>query len=193
MTTFIGPPPSATRNLPISPELRIVLDAAAQAAGVDTIRIVSGGQSGKGEGGQRTGSTRHDHGRAADIQLLVNGVAATFTDKAPDPIVAAFVTAAAANGATGIGAGVEYMGNQTIHVGFGTSINDKTKLTWGAGGLSANARFRHIVSMARQSMSAFMVLILFRPFRTPSVSLMGAGGDDIACQSSACAMGGASP
>jgi hypothetical protein len=139
MTIFTGPPASAIRNLPISPELRAVLDAAAEVAGVDTILIVSGGQPGRGEGTRRTGSTRHDYGRAADIQLIVNGAAARFTDKSADAVVRAFVTAAAAHGATGIGAGVEYMGDHTIHVGFGTSIGDKTKLTWGAGGLSANA------------------------------------------------------
>ena len=31
------------------------------------------------------------------------------------------------------------MGNRTIHVGFGTSVSDHSKLTWGAGGRSANA------------------------------------------------------
>ena len=31
------------------------------------------------------------------------------------------------------------MGNRTIHVGFGASVSDKSKLIWGAGGRSANA------------------------------------------------------
>ena len=50
-----------------------------------------------------------------------------------------FVTAAAARGANGIGAGEEYMGDKTIHVGFGLTAQDTTKLVWGAGGRSANA------------------------------------------------------
>ena len=31
------------------------------------------------------------------------------------------------------------MGDRTIHVGFGTSVSDRQKLTWGAQGASANA------------------------------------------------------
>ncbi|MEA2834203.1 MAG: hypothetical protein QOG66_2405 [Methylobacteriaceae bacterium] len=139
MTTITGPPDSAIRNLPITQALRDLLAAAAAAAGVDTIRIVSGGQPARNEGTRRTGSTRHDHGRAADIQLVVNGRTQVFSDRAAGPVVIAFITAAAAHGATGIGAGVEYMGDKTIHVGFGTSVNDHTKLTWGAGGRSAKA------------------------------------------------------
>jgi hypothetical protein len=139
VTTFTGPPSEAIRNKPISAELKQVLDTAAGAAGVDTIRITSGGQDVLGEGTRRTGSTRHDRGRAADLQCVVNGTTLTFTDQSAHPVVLAFVTAAAAAGATGIGAGVGYMGNRTIHVGFGTSVSDYSKLTWGAGGRSANA------------------------------------------------------
>lgn len=126
------------RNQPIAKELERVLERAADAAGIDTIRITSGGQPAKGEGGRRTGSTRHDHGRAADLQLVKGGHTLTFTDQDGSQ-VEAFVTAAAANGATGIGAGVGYMGNKTLHVGFGTSPQDEKKLVWGAGGRSANA------------------------------------------------------
>ncbi|WP_186002442.1 SH3 domain-containing protein [Mycobacterium sp. KBS0706] len=139
MSIVTGPPASAIRNQPITQELRDLLDAAALAVGVDAIFVVSGGQPAIGEGTRRTGSTRHDHGRAADIKLFVGGVVQTFTDASGGPVVADFVTAAAARGAIGIGAGVTYMGNDTIHVGFGTSVSDHTKLTWGAGGRSANA------------------------------------------------------
>ena len=62
-----------------------------------------------------------------------------FTDQSASPTITTFVTAAARAGGTGIGAGVGYMGNRTIHVGFGTSPSDRTRLTWGAGGRSANA------------------------------------------------------
>ena len=139
MVIFVGPPPDAIRNQPISDELKRVLDAAAQAAGIDTVRITSGGQDALGAGSRRTGSTRHDHGRAADLQCVVGGNTLTFTDQSAAPGILSFVTAAAAAGATGIGAGVGYMGNRTIHVGFGTSVSDHSKLTWGAGGRSATA------------------------------------------------------
>lgn len=135
MTTFIGPPHCAIRNKPISEKLKRVLDSAAQAAGVDTIRITSGGQ----DGTRRTGSRRHDHGRAADLQCIVGGNTLTFTDQSAPPSILSFVTAAAAAGATGIGAGVSYMGPRTIHVGFGNSADDHSKLTWGSHGRSANA------------------------------------------------------
>jgi hypothetical protein len=139
MATFTGPPASAIRNQPIATELRTVLERAANDAGVDSVHITSGGQPALGEGTRRTGSTRHDRGRAADLQLVVGGRTLTFTDNRADPIIAAFVTASAAHGATGIGAGVGYMGNRTIHVGFGTSVRDRRELTWGAGGRSATA------------------------------------------------------
>ncbi|MBI5129041.1 MAG: SH3 domain-containing protein [Rhodopseudomonas palustris] len=139
MANFTGPPPGAIRNKPISSELQKVLSIAAQSAGIDTVVITSGGQDTLGEGTRRTGSTRHDRGRAADLQLVVQGTALAFTDHAAPATVLAFITAAAAAGATGIGAGVDYMGARTIHVGFGTSINDHQTLTWGAGGKSINA------------------------------------------------------
>jgi len=139
MTNFVGPPRDAIRNKPITDELECVLDTAAQAAGVDTIRINSGGQDALGEGTRRTGSTRHDRGRAADLQCVIGGNTLTFTDESAPPAILRFITSAAAAGATGIGAGVGYMGNRTIHVGFGTSVNDDSKLTWGAGGRSAAA------------------------------------------------------
>jgi hypothetical protein len=139
MVVFTGPPATAIRNKPISDELKQLLQSAAQAVGVDSIRINSGGQDALGEGTRRTGSTRHDRGRAADLQCVVSGRTLSFTDESADPLILAFVTAAAGAGATGIGAGVAYMGNRTIHVGFGVSASDHTKLTWGVGGKSATA------------------------------------------------------
>lgn len=139
MTTFSGPPNSATRNKPISQELKTVLESAALAASIDAIRITSGGQDALGEGPRRTGSTRHDRGRAADLQCVVGNRTLTFTNQVADPAILAFITAAAAAGATGIGAGTDYMGDRTIHVGFGTSVNDQARLTWGRGGRAVNA------------------------------------------------------
>lgn len=127
----------AIRNRPISSELATVLEKAAESAGVDVVRVISGGQP--GTTGQSVGSTRHNAGRAADLQLIVGGQALSFTDEAGGDVVEAFVRAAAANGATGIGAGIGYMGDKTMHVGFGLTPQDHSKLVWGAGGRSANA------------------------------------------------------
>lgn len=138
MLEIVGPPQGATRNRPITDELRHVLEQAAARIGVDKIVITSGGQPALGDPGERLGSTRHDHGRAADIQLFRAGRPLTFTDQDGGQ-VAAFVTAAAACGSTGIGAGVAYMGDRTIHVGFGSSPADKSKLVWGANGDTATA------------------------------------------------------
>lgn len=122
------------RDQPISDDLTRVLIAAAEAAGVDTIIIGSGGQPATGtEGVDRTGSHRHDEGGAADISLQINGRTLDFNNPQDQAVFQSFVTAARANGATGIGAGNDYMGGQTIHVGFGTPA------VWGAGGQSANA------------------------------------------------------
>lgn len=120
-----------TRNKPIQAQLKAVLIAAAKAAGVDTISVTSGGQDKKGEGTRRTGSTRHDGGAAADLQLLRKGQVLDFNlDR---EVFKTFVTAAAAAGATGLGAGEAYMGPKTIHVGFGS------KLVWGSEGKAINA------------------------------------------------------
>ncbi len=124
------------RDLPIGSQLAALLKSAAEATGVDRVFIISGSQP--GSSGQSTGSTRHNNGRAADLQLFVNGGVLTFSD-ANGGQFASFVKACAARGATGIGAGVHYMGNKTIHVGYGTSPQDHSKLVWGANGASANA------------------------------------------------------
>jgi hypothetical protein len=121
----------ATRHLPITQQLKDVLNKAAEAAGIELVRVTSGGQPPTGP--DRTGSHRHDNGNAADLELWKEGRALNFTRSDERPVIAAFVIAAAANGATGIGAGIDYMGPKTLHVGFGS------KMIWGAGGKSANA------------------------------------------------------
>lgn len=133
MATVIEATKGKIRDLPIKKKLSEILSKAADEAGIDTVRVTSGGQAKKGSGGKRTGSTRHDEGNAADLQLEKNGHVLSFEKPEERPVVVRFVTAAAAFGATGIGAGVTYMGEHTLHVGFGT------KAVWGAGGKSANA------------------------------------------------------
>jgi N-acetylmuramoyl-L-alanine amidase len=124
------------RDRPIGNQLVQLLKSAAEATGIDKVYVTSGSQP--GTQGLSTGSTRHNNGRAADLQLIANGVALTFSDSNGGRF-ANFVTACAARGATGMGAGVHYMGNRTIHVGYGTSPQDHSKLVWGANGASANA------------------------------------------------------
>jgi hypothetical protein len=125
------------RDMPISAALRRVLLAAAQQAGVDVVRITSGGQP--GSRGQRTGSNRHDGGNAADLELVAQGRTLDFTRASDLDTICRFVAAAAACGATGIGAGVNYMGPQRLHVGFGNGPNDTTQVVWGEGGAGQRA------------------------------------------------------
>jgi peptidoglycan hydrolase-like protein with peptidoglycan-binding domain len=122
-----------TRSRPISSKLEAVLNAAADAAGVD-VHVFSGGQAAKGTKGARTGSTRHDLGNAADLSLTLNGRKLREDNPADLPIIQAFVRAAVKNGATGIGAGAGYMGVGNLHVGFNRSELKNAGLTlWGPG------------------------------------------------------------
>ena len=123
---------SGIRNQKIDDKLLGVLKSAAAAAGV-TVHVTSGGQPAAGEGGSRTGSTRHDHGMAADLDLYQGGQ--RLSPKTAPDVFKKFVGAAHSAGATGIGAGEGYMGSDggRIHVGFGSSA------IWGAGGKGANA------------------------------------------------------
>ena len=125
------------RDMPINGRLRGVLLAAAADAGVDVVCITSGGQP--GSSGRRIGSNRHDGGAAADLELVANGRTLDFTARDDLATICRFVAAAAAHGATGIGAGVDYMGPTRLHVGFGNGPHDTTKVVWGAGGAAANA------------------------------------------------------
>ena len=131
MTQVIEATKGKIRDLPIQGKLRDILLAAGKEVGIDIVRVVSGGQARLGSGGKRTGSTRHDDGAAADLQLEKAGKVLSFENSQERPIIARFVTACAAMGATGIGAGVDYMGPHTLHIGFGS------KAVWGGAGASA--------------------------------------------------------
>ena len=121
----------ATRNQPVSADLAALYEQAARAAGISAVRVSSGGQDASGP--NRVGSHRHDHGNSGDIQLIANGRALDFTNPQDLPIIQKFISAAHQGGATGIGAGTDYMGNKTFHVGYGAPA------VWGAGGSSKNA------------------------------------------------------
>lgn len=124
---------ASIRKLPIRSKLKTLLENAAARSGVDQVIVVSGGQAKLGTPGPRTGSTRHDEGNAADLDLQKNGRTLDFSKASEVPIFAAFVEACAALGATGMGAGLKYMGPTRIHVGFGK------RATWGDGQVSATA------------------------------------------------------
>jgi hypothetical protein len=121
------------RDMPIAAALHQILSDAGGVAGIDIVRVTSGGQAALGSGGRRTGSTRHDNGNAADLKLERANRALAFTIADDMPFFEAFIASAVRKGATGVGAGVGYMGTQTLHVGFGDAA------VWGAGGKNANA------------------------------------------------------
>ena len=121
------------RDRPIQDSLRVLLIEAATRSGIDLVRVTSGGQAAKGTPGKRTGSTRHDLGRAADLSLSIGDRTLSFVRTSDLPFFRAFVTEACVLGATGIGAGVDYMGPTTIHVGYGEAA------FWGRDGKAAFA------------------------------------------------------
>lgn len=117
---FIGSP-DKTRNKPIDPKLEKILAQVASETGV-TFVVNSGGQDAKGTpGARRTGSTRHDNGGAADVMARdASGNYIDFSTPDGQKQWGSVVTRARSLGATGIGAGPDYMGNKTVHIGFGS-------------------------------------------------------------------------
>jgi hypothetical protein len=180
MVEIVGPPRHVIRNGPISRELRELLRDAAEATGIDKVIVVSGGQTSnhaprlKRVVGGWIGSRRHDDGRAADIELIKGGRALSFTDSDGSQ-VADFVTAAAEHGATGIGAGEHYMGRHRIHVGFGRSADDHSRLTWGAAGSSRNApRWLRDAALKGWGLSVGEPVVVALPFLTSATSIVTA-------------------
>lgn len=114
-----------TRDLPIASRLKQILSFAGSVAGIDEVRVESGGQCAINTCNKRTGSTRHDLGNAADLDLIKDGRILRFTDPNDLSFFEKFVEAAASFGSTGIGGDVGYMGPTRIHVGFGS------RATWG--------------------------------------------------------------
>jgi hypothetical protein len=122
---------NATRNDPIDPKLVEAMSFVGDMGIV--MDVVSGGQEAAGEGGSRTGSTRHDHGMSADVDFYKDGRKLDWNNPEDLPVLQDIVRTARARGVTGIGAGDDYMGAGRFHVGFGTPS------VWGAGGKRANA------------------------------------------------------
>ena len=122
----------ATRNKPITDKL--VRDTSFLSNAGITMEVYSGGQEGKGEGNRRTGSTRHDHGNAADVRFKTSDGRYLSEDNPADiPVLQNIFKQMRANGVSGIGAGRNYMGPDRFHIGYGSTA------VWGAGGKSENA------------------------------------------------------
>ncbi|WP_306133447.1 hypothetical protein [Roseivivax marinus] len=121
----------AIRNQPISGKLQDALSFLPD-MGVQ-MHVFSGGQAAKGSGGPRTGSTRHDHGNAADVFFYRDGRQLDWANEQDRPIFEDIVRQARARGVTGFGAGDGYMRPGSMHIGFGNEA------VWGAGGSGANA------------------------------------------------------
>lgn len=119
------------RNKPISPQLRTSMSFLRD-MGI-TMEVFSGGQDAAGEGGRRTGSTRHDHGHAADVFFYKDGRKLDWNNPADQPYFREIIARAKAAGVTGFGAGPGYMSDGSMHIGFGEPG------VWGAGGKRDNA------------------------------------------------------
>jgi len=112
---------AATRKQPITPELREVLQYAAEESGVQ-VEVFSGGQADITQGGPRVGTERHDLGHAADIKLKVQNADGSYRylsskNEADREIMSKFITSSRKMGAKGIGSGLGYMGESGIHIG----------------------------------------------------------------------------
>lgn len=121
----------ATRNLPLDP--RLVSSLAFLGDMGITAEVYSGGQPAKGSGGKRVGSTRHDHGNAADVRFFRGDQQLDWARDSDRPFFEDIVRRGREAGITGFGAGPGYMAPGTMHIGFGAPG------VWGAGGRAANA------------------------------------------------------
>ncbi|KQY14432.1 hypothetical protein [Rhizobium sp. Root482] len=122
---------NATRNQQLSEDLLKRLGFL-EKMGI-TAEVFSGGQPGKGEGGGRVGSTRHDHGHAADVRFFQGDKPLDWSNPEHVPIFEEIVRNGKANGVSGFGAGPGYMSKGSMHIGMGNPG------VWGAGGKGDNA------------------------------------------------------
>ena len=120
----------ATRSQPLNQQLISAMSFLPE-MGL-TMEVHSGGQD--AEGPNRTGSTRHDHGGAGDVDFITaDGRKLSASNPNDQAILAQVIARAKANGVTGFGQGADYMGDTRIHLGYGNPG------VWGADGKSANA------------------------------------------------------
>ena len=100
------------------------------------VEVTSGGQRMEGAPGA-TGSHRHDQGQAADLKLyrMVDGKKQYLDMRNPDDekVMSKFMKDSVKAGATGVGAGLGYMGAETMHIGGGPEA------AWGGAGWASEA------------------------------------------------------
>ncbi len=114
--TEAQPTVAGVRKQLIASDLKQILTTAGQESGLN-VKVTSGGQPAKGTSTNRVGTTRHDNGHAADIELSgADGRVLSLDNPADVPLIQNFIIEAKKAGATGIGAGNGYMGNNKIHV-----------------------------------------------------------------------------
>lgn len=121
----------ATRNLPLDSRLIEAFQFLPE-MGL-SMEVFSGGQPAKGSGLARVGSTRHDHGHAADVFFRRGDQRLDWANPQDQAVFRDIVARAKAAGVTGFGAGPGYMQPGSMHVGYGTPG------VWGAGGSGKNA------------------------------------------------------
>lgn len=119
----------AVRNQPLNSDLTKAMSFLND-MGV-TMEVFSGGQPSKGLA--RVGSHRHDDGGSADAYFYKDGRKLDWSNESDLPLYQEIVSKARQNGITGIGAGQGYMGQGSMHVGFGPEA------VWGKGGMGKNA------------------------------------------------------
>ena len=122
----------ATRSKPISDDLQKRLGYIGD-MGL-TMEVFSGGQDGIETGSKRrVGSTRHDHGEAADVFFYKDGRRLDWANESDQPVFEEIVRRGRASGVAGFGAGPGYMQQGSMHIGMGAPG------VWGSGGKGANA------------------------------------------------------
>jgi hypothetical protein len=122
---------SATRRLPLSDEMLNAMSFLPE-LGLQ-MEVFSGGQPAIGTSNARVGSTRHDHGKAADVFFLKDGQRLDWSNPEHVPVFQEVVRRGKQAGLTGFGAGPGYMQPGSMHIGYGAPA------VWGAGGSRANA------------------------------------------------------
>ena len=126
------------RSLGLTPAMAGILEFAAAKTGLD-VHVTSGGQVPLGTKGLRTGSTRHDIGGgrlgAADVKLFdpLQKRHLNMTKSEDAKRMGEFVYQSIRAGATGVGAALNYMGAEVMHIGGGSSA------VWGKVGGGAPA------------------------------------------------------
>lgn len=164
----------AIRNHPLSPRL---VDALSFLPDMGLgVEVFSGGQDATGP--RRTGSTRHDHGMAADVFFTRDGKRLDWRNPEDIPVLQNIVRNASERGLTGFGAGPNYMQPGSMHIGFGAPA------VWGAKGRGANAPawLREAVSQTpQQAVAADTMAALGKAPRQasqPPQTLLGSEGND---------------